>query len=380
MFTPPSSPQPPRNRSSCVNLVPDELLVPPESSPASVIVPLSPKHKVAHHLRWSVILVPLTLILIVATTRFLSHPAAFDLLIPGAQRERRTWTENIMDWSPHMAHAQAHPPPTHAGHVLPLLRRSATPTVAPTVPQNPVLPTPFPQPFDTTLSTNFSTTQCYNFFLNMTQTTPFRSCRPFSLLLTHSHEFQEAQNNITAMNIDIWGTCNTVLPWNQCNANMAWFASALQSSCVTDLGDRNAMAMDTLVALQAFNLMRNASCQVDPDTNTYCYVESVADPDPSSYWFYLLPLGETLVKITSNACNQCTKGLMAMYADALSSSTPLSGLQQTYENAAKSLNNACGSNFATASVSSAAPAQARLPRVGLLLVWILFGSWHFSVM
>ena len=187
MFTPPLS-QPPQTRPapSRANLVPDELLVPQEPAPAAL--PWSQKYKVARRLRWSAVLVPLALVLLVATTRFLSHPVAFDLLIPGAHKEPHTWTEMILDWSPHMAHTS----PSHPHDVL--VRRSATPTVAPPLPQNPALPTPFPQPFDTTLSTNFSTTQCYNFFLNMTQTTPFRSCRPFSLLLTHSHEFQEVMS------------------------------------------------------------------------------------------------------------------------------------------------------------------------------------------
>lgn len=209
----------------------------------------------------------------------------------------------------------------------------------------------------------------------MTQTTPFRSCRPFSLLITHSQAFQEAQNNITEMNTDIWGTCNTDLSWDQCSINMAWFVSALQSSCVIDLGDQNAMAVDTLIALQAYDLMRNASCQVDTATNAYCYVESVGNSDPSSYWFYLLPLGQPLVGITTGACNECTEQLMAMYANALASSngTLLGALQQTYENAAKTLDNACGLNYAqTVNVSNAALSRAGMPYVGILLLGVFF--------
>lgn len=72
---------------------------------------------------------------------------------------------------------------------------------------------------------------------------------------------------------------------------------------------------------------------------------------------------------------------MTMYADALDggSSTPLSGLRQTYQNAAKSLNSACGTNYAKASTTSAAPARVRLPLV-LLFVCVSFASWHFFVM
>ena len=122
--------------------------------------------------------------------------------------------------------------------------------------------------------------------------------------------------------------------------------------------------------------MRNVSCQVNPTTDAYCYVESVANSDPSSYWFYLLSLDQPLVPITADACNQCTKALMTMYADA---STSLSGLQQTYANAAKSLNAACGANYAKASTTSAAPMRLRLPPE-LLFACVLFASWYFSVM
>lgn len=57
----------------------------------------------------------------------------------------------------------------------------------------PTLPTPFPQPFDTTgSSSNLTTTSCANFFTNMTQNSEaFRTCRPFSLLEQFSNEFIE---------------------------------------------------------------------------------------------------------------------------------------------------------------------------------------------
>lgn len=378
MFTPPPSPTPPKTRPppSPVHLVSDGLLVPTTIPPLAPVVTSAPsKYAVARRLRWSVLVVPFTLILIAATTRFLTHPVAFDLLIPGAENKWDQWTERIFDWTPHSGHS--HPPRPHPTSPS-LSRRAATPTTVPPVPQNPTLPTPFPQPFDTTLSTNFSTTECYSFFLNMTQTLPFRSCRPFSLLVTHSEAFQEAQNNITEMNVDIWGACNTDLSWDQCSANMAWFVSALQSSCVKDLSDQNIMAADTLIALQAYDLMRNTSCRVDTATNAYCYLESVGSSDPSSYWFYLLPLGQPLVGITTSACNECTKQLMATYASALDSSdsTLLSGLQQTYQSAAKSLDNACGADYAqTVNVSNTALARTGIPHMGILLLGVLLASF-----
>lgn len=129
--------------------------------------------------------------------------------------------------------------------------------------------------------------------------------------------------------------------------------------------------------------MRNAACQVDPATNSYCFVEAVADSDPSSYWFYQLPLGQPLgPNITTSACNECTSGLMASYSLALNSTncTTLGGLAQTYNTAAEAVNNVCGPSYAkTAQVwsSSSAWVNAGVPRASslvLLGVLVLFAG------
>ena len=61
----------------------------------------------------------------------------------------------------------------------------------PTVPSSPpILPTPFPQAIDGSgIPQNFTSTSCATFFANMTATAPFRTCRPFSLLLATSSAF-----------------------------------------------------------------------------------------------------------------------------------------------------------------------------------------------
>src|SRR6267154_2234838 len=114
--------------------------------------------------------------------------------------------------------------------------------------------------------------------------------------------------------------------------------------------------------------MREAACSVDPMANAYCYVEAVANSDPSSYYFYQLPLGQPLPKITNGACNSCTKSLMSMYLAALNSAnvTSLTGLQATYGAAASNLNNVCGSSYAqTTTVAS----SSALPNVGVGGAW-----------
>lgn len=125
--------------------------------------------------------------------------------------------------------------------------------------------------------------------------------------------------------------------------------------------------------LQAFDLMREGACSVDPVADAYCFVEAVGNADPSSYYFYQLPLGLPLPKITNGACNSCTKSLMSMYAAALNSAnaTSLSGLQTTYADAANELNTECGSTYAQTTTVATASSQG-LPTVGLTSVG---GAW-----
>lgn len=384
MFTPPPSPLP--FKSSELPKLEMTNDTPTHANPSAFPThSYQSKQQYTLTLRWTIILVPIALIAIGVSTQFFIHPTAFDAFSPTSIYGWKSWTKSLNDWSLH----ERHKPTANllrlavVSHtsVLPIIKRSTpSATSAPTIPINPTLPTPFPQPYDTTLSSHFSTTSCYNFFLNMTQTDALRSCRPFSLLLTHSQAFIQVQDDINATNTDIWGTCNTAPSPNQCDLNMAWFASSLRSSCATDLSNQNLLAVSALIGLQAFDLMRQAACSVDPVANAYCYVEAVASSDPSSYYFYQLPLGQTVPQITSGACNSCTKSLMSMYWAALSSAnaTSLTGLQATYGDAATKLNNVCGSLYAqsTTVASSSAPPSVELTSVGgawavLLAVGIL---------
>ena len=235
MFTPPPSPDPrsAKRTSSTSTAVPsdpalkldvsDDLFLSPSSShsrsispdslpPQSHETPLSPKEdpytyaqvqkkRAGRRTRWTVVLVPLVLIFIALSTRYLTHPVAFDAL----SSRSSSWS-SVKDWTPHKRHAAPDPVPatsvaTTVDNSQPTgtdLSLAPSATSAPTqvdssntkVPWTaPVLPTPFPQPFDSTLSTNFTTVGCQDFILNMTQTAPFRECRPFSLLVGDSNAF-----------------------------------------------------------------------------------------------------------------------------------------------------------------------------------------------
>ena len=176
MFTPPPSPlpqkEPPLDRSAPA--------APPESPPSATA-----KRKTASRIRWSILAVPIVLVLITLTTRYISHPVAFDSF--SALHLESHDSSQFDDWGLHKRH------PSPATPHVARASDSPTPSVTsvPTIPDNPPIPTPFPQPFDTTLSKNFSTQACVNFYTNMTLSLPFRRCRPFGLLAEYSSQFIE---------------------------------------------------------------------------------------------------------------------------------------------------------------------------------------------
>ncbi|RDX42456.1 hypothetical protein OH76DRAFT_101828 [Lentinus brumalis] len=414
MFTPPPSPDPRRaqrkpstsaspaisSHSSLTLDVGDDPFLSPSSSrsrsvspdslpPLSHEGPLSPKEdpyrytqlqkkRVGRRTRWAVVLLPLVLIFIALSTRYLTHPAAFDVL----SSRSSSWS-SVKDWTPHKRHAAPESAPaTSAGITVDASKPTATDlslapsaTSAPTqvdssntkVPWSaPVLPTPFPQPFDSTFSTNFSTVGCQDFLTNMTQTAPFRECRPFSLLVGDSNAFiTQSQRNISELNVIIWGTCNTDLSAEQCSSNMGWFASQMQSVCKKEIAENNALVMDALAGLQAYSMMREAACQVNQKTDTYCYVEATQSTHPSDLYLYQLPLGLALPNTTVPSCTSCVQDLMSVFAKEGTSNAQL---KETYGPASAIVNNACGSQF-VATLNATTGNGARALAVGARLGW-----------
>lgn len=213
MFTPPPSPGPPPNN------VKDGILVPDAAVSASADHPMSPKtlkRRIGRRTRWTVMLVPMALMLITASTRYLTHPAAFDMFSEPASLTWEGLSDRASNWTPHKRHPLAEAAlagvastaGSQSASAASLTGSGAASSAAPastseipisaqtvpTIPSSPpVLPTPFPQPFDSSLSQNFSSLSCFNFFSNMTNTVAFRSCRPFSLLLQASEAFLDVR-------------------------------------------------------------------------------------------------------------------------------------------------------------------------------------------
>ncbi|KAI0759818.1 hypothetical protein BC629DRAFT_1656668 [Irpex lacteus] len=264
MFTPPPSPDPYRAKH---NILPEPsptdddgfLTVPPSTLPSCLSKSASGEIEDLRHqrklqttrrIRWTILLVPAILILITVSTRYISHSTGLS-----------AWpSERSNEWLHLKREPSPEPVPLPQQSSASASSTSSTTQAVPTVPATPPqLPTPFPQALDQSLSTNFSTQGCENFFLNMTSSTAFRTCRPFSLLFQTSSDFVLAQTNLTALNNIVWGTCNTNTDAGQCSENMAWFAQDLQQECAEDVKENNAVVMQTLKGLQTYDLYRTTA-------------------------------------------------------------------------------------------------------------------------
>ncbi|KAH9073012.1 hypothetical protein EDB83DRAFT_2360376 [Lactarius deliciosus] len=349
MFTPPPSPLPvPREYSDGILTSHQRPMDPafklseppaPEKYPArerrehaSALAIQDRKRQTGWRTYIMAITLPLLLVLVTLSTRYFALPLFMDLAAPN-------WTSDPVHL---LQRRQDGPNPVSPGvppsNSTPSGSGITFPTFVPGVPTiptlSPVLPTPFPQPFDTTLANNFTTSSCESFFLNMTQSAPFRQCRPFSFLSQTSSAFLQAQSNLTALNIDIWGTCNTPVDVDQCTANMGWFASNLPVACSRDKSEQNQMVLQALAGLQLYSLMREVACMADQNNSAYCYIGAASSSNPSDLYFYSLPYG------TPPSEQYHAHILMTLFGTVAGS---IDGLKQTYNSAVDIASSKCGS-------------------------------------
>ncbi|KAH6896281.1 hypothetical protein BKA70DRAFT_1231758 [Coprinopsis sp. MPI-PUGE-AT-0042] len=375
MFTPPPSPQPHRLVITPPSPQPIERLsLMADSTPPEHYTVHEEKKATGRRFRFMVLLVPVVLIAITLTARLLTaEHSSYDF----SSLSDSLWQHSLSGGELRLQHSSLHkrnPDPQAPDIAIDSSAASSgtsgRPTgtasnpsassqanqVTPTVPDTPpVLPTPFVQPFDGSLPQNFSSPTCLNFFTNMTNSRPFRSCRPFSLLLQTSDEFISAQQNLTFLNDLVWGTCNTNTDQNECIGNM------------------QVVSPTSFVRLKPMHRCAKLPVKLIQLPNTYCFVNAARDTNPANLYYYSLPLGIKLPKSTDPQCNACLKSLMGMYSSVLKSSTSseevrsLPGLVQTYENAAELTLGKCGVGFALTGIAGSALGG----RLGVDSVWTL---------
>ncbi|KAF5343163.1 hypothetical protein D9758_017054 [Tetrapyrgos nigripes] len=321
---------------------------------------------------WPPLLIPLVLFLIAGCTRWMRHPAVIDLVVGSEDGSllgihKRHPSASISFPTPSSTSASTSTSPSAStspsNQPVPTIPSSASP---------PPLPTPFPQPWDqSSLSLNFSTQGCYNFFLNMTNADSFRSCRSFGMLQSFSDSFVDAQTNVTLLNEVLWGTCNPPDGADTCTNTLRDWVDGIMASCGQEWDERNEIVVQTRVALLAYPLLLSTSCLPLSNTNTYCYVSSIAQ-GPSSVsdiYLYSLPLGIPFPDSAKPSCGPCERDLLGSFGSWLNSTSfsttssattsdtdptldpddtsPAVGLKKTYADAVQVVEGVCGEGFVT---------------------------------
>ncbi|KXT19009.1 hypothetical protein AC579_8736 [Pseudocercospora musae] len=224
--------------------------------------------------------------------------------------------------------------------------------------------TALPQPFDTNLGNNFTSTTCPTFFTDFLNNQTFKDCLPFSLLLQTSNAFFTASRSVVRLTQALDASCK--VDFQKCSAVMAGLAIDIQSNdhCGPDLQMMNPMVSQAFNGFKAYDTLYHAGCLTDSSGN-YCYANAATNISaPASSYIYYLPLGVQLPGGSRPACTQCLQNTMSIFAEtAGNSSQPLS---RHYVSAAEQVQMNCGPTFVKSSVEMSSSASHHPAVTGLL--------------
>ncbi|KAH7078260.1 hypothetical protein FB567DRAFT_131027 [Paraphoma chrysanthemicola] len=231
-----------------------------------------------------------------------------------------------------------------------------------------------PEPLDTGLSNNFTTT-CAQFLTRLRTNDTFKKCHPFSLMLQTSSGFFDASKSYLRITQTLDATCGVNA--TECKQTMDSFARELQSSsaCKVDLDNDNPNIIQALNGLIAYPVAYQASCLRDQE-GSYCFANAVSNTSSTtdSYPYYL-PVGQELPAGSRPSCGSCLQDAMAVFAQYSNNATqPIS---RTYSTAAQQLSISCGRSFVNV---TAAPLKAAAtttspsftPTMTLILMLVLY--------
>ncbi|KAE8411780.1 hypothetical protein BDV36DRAFT_76242 [Aspergillus pseudocaelatus] len=234
-----------------------------------------------------------------------------------------------------------------------------------------------PTPFDTNLSTNFTSDSCPKFFKKFLSDSKFVNCYAVSMLLRDSSSFFQTLKSAPATSHLLDLSCAADV--DQCSSLMSDLASRITKSdaCGKDYELGNPVVTDAYTDMIIYEPMYRASCLKNPGTGDYCFVDAATNSsNPSDYDVYFIPYGSAISNAPYPTCNKCVQASMDIFGEwAQKSGQPLA---HSYLPSAKSINSKCGVSFANANItvagdgesSSAATWSVRRPD-GFLTAWFV---------
>ncbi|KAL2863929.1 uncharacterized protein BJX67DRAFT_232929 [Aspergillus lucknowensis] len=219
------------------------------------------------------------------------------------------------------------------------------------VPRSSSSSSPFPTTFDTSLSNNFTSDTCGDFFNTFLADSTFTNCHAISTLLRDSSSFFHILSSAASTSHVLDIACSADV--KSCASAMSNFASDLldDGNCGQDYADGNPLVTNAYVNMITYEPIYRATCLQSPDTTDYCFVDALTNTsNPVDYDVYLLPYGSIINSKpfpTCNACLQATLDIFSQWAQV--DGQPLT---DSYLPSAREINGHCGSDFANVSITA----------------------------
>ncbi|KAK7526673.1 uncharacterized protein IWZ02DRAFT_468020 [Phyllosticta citriasiana] len=212
-----------------------------------------------------------------------------------------------------------------------------------------------PQPFDTSIGSNFTAASCPAFINSFLGNSTFTGCVPLSLLLQTSSSFFDDTRSLvrTTQVLDV--ACN--VNYQQCTILMNHFASELtrDTNCGADFKAENPTVRQAYNGLVAYAPLYQAGCLKD-SAGSYCFANAITNSsNPTDSYPYYLPIAITMPGGSRLTCNSCLRDAMhAFWSYTGNKTQPISN---TYAAAASQVNIQCGPHFVNESVSTSSLAM-----------------------
>ncbi|KAL4884328.1 hypothetical protein BJY04DRAFT_182207 [Aspergillus karnatakaensis] len=209
----------------------------------------------------------------------------------------------------------------------------------------------FPTSFDTSLTSNFTTDSCPDFFQKFLSDSTFTDCHAISTLLRDSTGFFRSLLSAatTSRILDIACAADV----ESCSSTMSDFASDLldDSNCGQDYKDGNPLVTNAYYNMITYQPIYRATCLQNPDTSNYCFVDAVTNTsNPADYDVYLLPYGSTTDRGSLPTCDSCLQATLDIFSTwAQVEDQPLA---ESYLPSAHAINSGCGANFANVNITT----------------------------
>ncbi|KAE8387722.1 hypothetical protein BDV23DRAFT_160668 [Aspergillus alliaceus] len=212
-----------------------------------------------------------------------------------------------------------------------------------------------PAPFDTNLSTNFTSDTCPKFFKKFLSDSKFTSCYALSMFIRDSSSFFQTLKSAAATSRLLDLACAADV--SQCSSLMSDLASRITKSdaCAKDYELGNPIVTNAYTDMIIYEPMYRATCLKNPSTGAYCFVDAVTNSSsPADYDVYSIPYGTTLTYPPYPTCDKCVQASMDVFGEwAQKKGQPLA---RSYLPSARAINSQCGVSFTNANITVAAEA------------------------